>query len=112
MWAMSAVVPKRRRGIMGGAASLTWGGRTSVMSVVMKPGATQLAVTCLPASSRAMDLVMPIMPALEAEELTCPAVPTMPETLAILMMRPHLARIMVRAAARQATNADLRLVLI
>ncbi len=42
-------------------------GSSSVMSVVMKPGATALQVTPRPASSRATALVKPIRPALLAE---------------------------------------------
>jgi len=46
--------------------SCTASGSSSVMSVVMNPGATALQVTARPASSRATDLVKPTRPALLA----------------------------------------------
>ena len=65
--AMSLVSPKLANGIFPITASFTAWGSSSVMSVVMKPGATALQVTLRPASSRATALVKPIRPALLAE---------------------------------------------
>ena len=68
MAAMSEDCPRRFNGIMLVTASACWGVSLAVMSVSMKPGATQFAVTFREANSFARDLVRPIIPALAADE--------------------------------------------
>ena len=54
-------------GIIESARSFAFSGRTCVIFVSMKPGATAFAHTFRPASSRATVLVNPTTPAFDAE---------------------------------------------
>ena len=58
---------RRRAGMAERSVSFCASVRSPVIAVMMKPGATQLAVIPLDATSLAMDLVIPASPALEAE---------------------------------------------
>src|SRR4051794_7797197 len=78
-----------------------------VISVWMNPGATALAVTPNLPSSMARVLVKPCRPALAAEELTWPRLPSA-ETLERFTIRPHLASIMYFCTARVMRNAPRR----
>ncbi len=66
MPAMSSGVPRRSSGIPALSVVRASGVIAAVMSVSMKPGATTLARMFRDASSLAIDLVMPISPALLA----------------------------------------------
>ena len=59
-------VEPRIPGLRAGTALSTASGRSFVMSVSMKPGATALTVTPRRATSAAIVLVIPISPALAA----------------------------------------------
>ncbi len=58
--------PESRQGIAFFISSFTLSDSTSVIAVVMKPGATAFEVIPLPAYSLAIVLVNPIIPAFEA----------------------------------------------
>lgn len=60
-------MPPRRSGMVFAHASLTSSLSAPVISVMMKPGAIQLARMPREPSSLAVDLASPIMPALDAE---------------------------------------------
>src|SRR5438093_13674753 len=79
-----------------------------VSSVSTKPGATAFTNTLREASSFATDLVKPIIPALEAEQLDWPLLPFSPTTLVMLMTRPQRRLIMPRAAYLVIRNVPLR----
>ena len=64
--ATSSLCPKRPMGMDFRRASRAASGSTAVISVSIKPGATRFTVTLRLASSLAMDLLMPMSPALLA----------------------------------------------
>ena len=78
------------------------------MSVSMKPGATAFTVMPRDAYSWAKVFVNPMMPAFEANR-RLPGLPVSPTTLDRLM-RPVLARIIVRIAALAQYSGPARLV--
>src|SRR5215475_5545908 len=76
----------------------------------MKPGATAFTVIPLEATSLAMALVNPIMPALVAAYSDWPALPICPTTDDRLMILPYRWRIMIRDADLVQKTVPLRLV--
>ena len=64
--ATSSTVPSRPMGMALRYSVRRSSGKYAVISVSITPGATTLTVICRDASSRAIDLVKPTMPALAA----------------------------------------------